>query len=355
MSFFLILFYQNRASILSASFTLLINRLGDALLILTILILGFSQPFLGFVFTLKLESVFLLTVFLLGLMTKRALFPFSPWLPAAMAAPTPISSLVHSSTLVTAGLYLMMRNFVLLSMVDSFLFLLVVVGLFTSLYAGLRSLVETDLKKVVALSTLRHLGFICYSLGLGWCSLAFLHLLAHAFFKSSLFIALGTFIASQFHYQESRYFSSFGVLYPVSSSVILVSEANLLGLPFLRGFYSKDLVLESMSYSFLGYFIVFVSYFNLFFTFIYSFRILISIFGVSRLSAYVLGVKDISLFTSLLTLLSLFSTVLSLFLSFCPPYLLPLLPIPLVLKFLPFATLLIMYFIFLFSLKRDLS
>ena len=150
----------------------------------------------------------LCTLLLLTFFTKSAIFPFSPWLPAAIAAPTPISSLVHSSTLVTAGLYLIIRNYPLVSGSRFSLSALSLLGVFTSLYAGLSSTVEPDLKKVVALSTLSHLGFILLALGLGQLQLAFFHLLIHAFFKSRLFISLGAIIVSRSHYQDSRFFSS---------------------------------------------------------------------------------------------------------------------------------------------------
>lgn len=128
---------------------------------------------------------------LLGLITKRAIFPFSPWLPVAIRAPTPISALVHSSTLVTAGLYLIIRfeSFIFLN--SPLITLFLILSLFTSLYAGICSVFESDLKKLVALSTLSHLGFIGIALGIGCTSLAFFHLLVHALFKSLLFIGVG--------------------------------------------------------------------------------------------------------------------------------------------------------------------
>ncbi len=352
VSFFLILFYQNNISLFSAGLTLIINRLGDALLVLVIIILGFSSPFLGFFYSTPLTYILVLVI-ILGLSTKRALFPFSPWLPAAIAAPTPISSLVHSSTLVTAGLYLIIRNYSLLCVYSEILTLLFAVGLFTSFYAGLNSLFETDTKKVVALSTLSHLGFIALSLGIGWCSLAFLHLLSHAFFKSSLFIALGTYIATHYHYQDSRYFSSFSTLYPLYSSVILLSESNLLGFPFLRGFYSKDLVLESFGYSELGYFLVFIIYLNVIFTFSYSLRILRALVTAPRINSLVLVQNDVTIFSLLVFSLSTFSVLFSLNILTIPLFLSPLFIVSSFVKFIPFILLLLSYFFYLIALKNS--
>ena len=138
------------------------------------------------------DSASLLSLLLcLGLMTKRAIFPFSPWLPVAMRAPTPISALVHSSTLVTSGLYLLIQFEGLLFSQPSLSLLFLVASLFTRLYAGVRSIFESDLKKLVALSTLSHLGFIGMALASGSPNLAFFHLLVHALFKSLLFMGVG--------------------------------------------------------------------------------------------------------------------------------------------------------------------
>ncbi len=124
-------------------------------------------------------------------MTKSAIFPFSPWLPVAIRAPTPISALVHSSTLVTAGLYLMIRLESLIFISYDISLLILTLSVFTSFYAGVSSIYESDLKKLVALSTLSHLGFIGMALAIGSTSLAFFHLLVHALFKSLLFMGVG--------------------------------------------------------------------------------------------------------------------------------------------------------------------
>ena len=164
VSFFLIIYYQSPVSIYSGLITLFMNRLGDGLLLVAVVLLFYTSPSSLFIVGLRLILSFSL---LLGLCTKRALFPFSPWLPAAIAAPTPISSLVHSSTLVTAGLYLMFRFSEYFYLSSSICYFICISRVFTSFYAGLNSLVEIDLKKVVALSTLRHLGFIGLSFSLG--------------------------------------------------------------------------------------------------------------------------------------------------------------------------------------------
>lgn len=338
VSFFLIAYYQSSVSSFSAIFTVLINRLGDCLFVVLITVyctVLFRGSYLFYDYSL---SYALGGIMVSAFMTKRALFPFSPWLPAAMAAPTPISALVHSSTLVTAGLFLIIRNYSFLASSSSILHFLVVVGLFTSFYAGLSSLFEPDLKKVVALSTLRHLGFICLGLGLGWPSLAFFHLLTHALFKSTLFISIGGMISSYYHYQDSRYFSVLFSSNFFSSVIMVVSSCNLFGLPFMGGFYSKDLVLESFSYSGIGYFMSLLIFFNLLFTYGYTFRILTALFSPSYLSRYKMYLNCLPIYVIALSLLSLLSVVFGVaygrILSIVMFYTLP------VLKFAPFILLL---------------
>jgi NADH-ubiquinone oxidoreductase chain 5 len=205
-----------------------------------------------------------------------------------MAAPTPISSLVHSSTLVTAGLYLIMRFscFIYqLELVSFCLYTLFWLGLFTSLYAGLCSLFEPDLKKLVALSTLRHLGFICLAFSIGRVDLAYFHLLSHALFKSLLFIGLGNVLSGRSHIQDSRFLSSGLILMPASSGLIIVSIINLFGLPFVRGFYSKDLVLEFVMFNPVCRNLrILILYLNVLLTFSYTFRVLINLSSQIKIS-----------------------------------------------------------------------
>lgn len=143
---------------------------------------------------------------ILALLTKRALYPFRYWLPEAMAAPTPVSALVHSSTLVVAGLYILFRYYYLLSWL--FLFILSCVGLFTLYYGSYQASVTYDSKKLVAYSTLSQLGFLAFFLGLGLLDLFYYYLLVHAVFKASLFVSVGSFIISGRHNQDMRYLRS---------------------------------------------------------------------------------------------------------------------------------------------------
>ena len=278
ISFFLILFYQSPYRIFSAWFTILINRLGDRFLILSIVLMWFTDS-MGSVFNYynSIGEIKLVVLLILGLITKRALFPFSPWLPIAISAPTPISRLVHSSTLVTAGLYLIIRLEPVYMRFGGFSEVMMWIRVFTRLYAGMRALVESDLKKLVALSTLRHLGFIGISFFRGYTVLAYFHLLAHALFKSLLFMGVGDWISLGHHYQDSRALRSGLKLTPLSSVIITRSLMRLIGLPFMVGFYSKDMVLESLLYSNTSILILIIVYTNVFLTYCYTIRVLVYI------------------------------------------------------------------------------
>ncbi len=174
-----------------------------------------------------------------GALTKSAQIPFSSWLPAAIAAPTPVSSLVHSSTLVTAGVYVLIRfNNIFSSYIARFSFLFVI----TIFFAGLGACLENDIKKVVAMSTLRQLSFIILCISLEKWKLSFMHISFHAFFKSMLFLSTGFMMLSFTGTQDSRFFSG-NLFYRACSIYMLISCMCLSGIPFLLGFYSKDTIL----------------------------------------------------------------------------------------------------------------
>lgn len=174
-----------------------------------------------------------------GVITKRAQIPFSSWLPAAMAAPTPVSSLVHSSTLVTAGIYLIIRyNFLFFKFYFVFS-----ISLLTMILAGLGASMEKDFKKLVAISTLRQLGIISLIICLGFWKLSFFHISFHSFFKSILFLSTGFLISRLEGGQDSRYLSgSFSRGWRFL--FVLIRSVSLIGFPFTLGFFSKDLIMS---------------------------------------------------------------------------------------------------------------
>jgi len=207
---------------------------------------------------------------ILAAITKSAQIPFSAWLPAAIAAPTPVSALVHSSTLVTAGVYLLIRFRALIE----FSGVLFLVSLSTMLISGLSACFEQDAKKIIALSTLSQLGVIVFAVSLGIWEIAFFHLLTHALFKSLLFLCIGLYIHGSDNQQDLRGIGCQLINRPVSSCFFFTSSLSLRGFPFLSGFYSKDLIIEvfeTYEMGILAYMLVLLS---LGFTIIYRIRLI---------------------------------------------------------------------------------
>lgn len=276
VSYCLVIYYQNVKSYNAGILTALSNRIGDvAILIAIAWILNYgSWNFIFYIEIIKEDfCMFIISLLVvLAAITKRAQIPFSSWLPAAIAAPTPVSALVHSSTLVTAGVYLLIRFNILFF--DTFLgqFLLLIAGL-TIFIAGISANFEFDLKKIIALSTLRQLGLIIIILSIGFPKLAFFHLLTHALFKALLFICAGAIIHNIINSQDIRDMGRLVVFMPFTTACLNCANLALCGIPFLAGFYSKDLILEVVLMSYLNYFIFFLYFFSTGLTVCYSFRL----------------------------------------------------------------------------------
>ena len=245
VSYALVIYYQNEKSANAGILTVLSNRVGDVAILMRIgLIRGLgSWNFLVYRSYLTREWTMVKCFIVLAAITKRAQIPFSAWLPAAIAAPTPVSALVHSSTLVTAGVYLIIRFRRALEGTNVQRGLLIISCL-TIFIAGLGANFEYDLKKIIALSTLRQLGVMLRILALGYPNLAFFHLLRHALFKALLFICAGVVIHRVGDYQDIRCIGRLVLFIPLRVSYITIANLALCGFPFLAGFYSKDLILE---------------------------------------------------------------------------------------------------------------
>nr|WMQ53435.1 NADH dehydrogenase subunit 5 [Portunus armatus] len=245
VSYALVIYYSNEKSANAGMLTILSNRVGDVAILLSIGLMSSLGSWNFFFYSYYLdEEWLLLKVFLMiSAMTKSAQIPFSAWLPAAMAAPTPVSALVHSSTLVTAGVYLMIRFSAALegSLVQS---CLLIISCLTMFMAGLGANFEYDLKKIIALSTLSQLGVMLSILSLGYADLAFFHLLSHALFKALLFMCAGVVIHSVGGYQDIRFMGNLVKFMPLTVSYMTISNLALCGFPFMAGFYSKDMILE---------------------------------------------------------------------------------------------------------------
>jgi len=211
---------------------------------------------------------------ILAAITKRAQIPFSAWLPAAIAAPTPVSALVHSSTLVTAGVYLLIRFNELLG-INKVLLLISVTTIFIS---GLGANFEFDLKKIIALSTLSQLGVIIIVLSIGFYELAFFHLISHAIFKSLLFLCAGFFIHSMSDSQDIRLVGKIVFSYPLVRLFFIGCSLSLCGFPFLAGFYSKDMILENYFFLNINMFLFYILLLGTIFTVTYSVRLIYFIY-----------------------------------------------------------------------------
>ena len=273
-SYLLVIFYQSNKSYNAGILTAITNRLGDVGLLIRISIFIYigSWRYLNINFIEINFSNLFIYIIIISSITKRAQIPFSAWLPAAIAAPTPVSALVHSSTLVTAGVYLLIRiNMIIININISNI--LILIGILTIVIAGITAIIEIDIKKIIALSTLRQLGIIIIILGAGSPLLSFFHLISHAFFKAILFICAGLIIHNMKDYQDIR---KIGFRYRnlnYSISIIIIANISLCGLPFLRGFYSKDLIIEIIFIKGKNIFILLLLFFGTILTVIYSCRL----------------------------------------------------------------------------------
>nr|YP_010463403.1 NADH dehydrogenase subunit 5 [Cryptoperla kawasawai]UUK29379.1 NADH dehydrogenase subunit 5 [Cryptoperla kawasawai] len=276
VSYLLVIYYQNVKSYNAGMLTALSNRIGDVALLMAIAwMLNFGSWNYIFYLEASKETTEMLVIgglVMLAAMTKSAQIPFSSWLPAAMAAPTPVSALVHSSTLVTAGVYLLIRFNVLL--VDNGLgSILLLIGGLTMFMSGLGANFEFDLKKIIALSTLSQLGLMMSILAMGFPKLAFFHLLTHALFKALLFMCAGAIIHNMKDSQDIRFMGGLVMHMPLTSSCFNLSNLALCGTPFLAGFYSKDLILEVVSLSYLNLFSFMLYFVSTGLTVCYSLRL----------------------------------------------------------------------------------
>lgn len=268
-SFFLVVYFRSRSSLAGGLLTGLTNRLGDVFLLIIFGLTAYGvSRVLGFSFILLLWVSF----------TKSAQIPFSSWLPAAMLAPTPISALVHSSTLVTAGVYLLYRFGPISHS------LLSAIGIFTTLIAGMAAISECDIKKIIALSTLSHLGLIITSLGLYSRSLTFTHLNIHAAFKALLFLAVGTAIHTDYGSQESRSKLSLTCCSSTVLIVLVIALSSNIGLVYTSGFASKEDILGSVLSTGTGLSVAILFYFGIALTLTYSIRLLTCLIGTNTRS-----------------------------------------------------------------------
>ena len=296
VSYLLIGFWFNKPTAIFANMkAFLVNRVGDFGFILGI---GLIAAFTG---TLNYTEVFgksgelaslqlpgtswmLVTVIciclFIGAMGKSAQFPLHVWLPDSMEGPTPISALIHAATMVTAGIFMVARMSPLFELSDVALNFILVIGAITALFMGFLGIIQNDIKRVVAYSTLSQLGYMTVALGASAYSVAVFHLMTHAFFKALLFLAAGSVIMGVHHNQDIRWMGGLRKYMPITWITSLLGSLALIGTPLFAGFYSKDSIIEAVHFSHLpgagfAYFAVLA---GVFITAFYSFRMYFLVF-----------------------------------------------------------------------------
>ncbi len=293
-SYLLISFWHTRIQAgKSAIKAMLVNRIGDLGLALSIcsVFLTFKTLDYSIVFSLanfasetnfsflsfNADRLSIITFFIFwGALGKSAQIGLHIWLPDAMEGPTPVSALIHAATLVTAGLFLIIRCSVLFEECPIVLSIVTIMGALTAFFAASVGLVQNDLKKVIAYSTCSQLGFMMFACGLSHYSIALFHLANHALFKALLFLSAGCIIHGLLDEQDLRKMGGYIQILPVSYTMVLIGSLALVGFPFLTGFYSKDVVLEVAlaSPSFVGSFAHWLGCIAAFCTSFYSFRLM---------------------------------------------------------------------------------
>ena len=283
-SYLLVSFWFTRIEANKSSISaFLTNRVGDSFLTVGMLAIIWSISSLQYSIIFSLSPYInenIVTIvgicLLIGAMAKSSQVGLHVWLPMAMEGPTPVSALIHAATMVTAGVYLLIRFSPLIEYSSTVLILCLWIGAITTVFSSLVGLFQQDIKKVIAYSTMSQLGMMVIAIGLSSYNVALFHLINHAFYKALLFLGAGAVIHAVADNQDFRKYGGLISYLPLTYTVILIASFSLIAIPFMTGFYSKDLILESSygEFNILGIIVYFIAILGAMFTTLYSFKLL---------------------------------------------------------------------------------
>src|SRR5210317_22654 len=295
VSYLLIGFWHHKESAVEANLkAFLVNRVGDlgfllgiALVLMYFNTLDYVQVFnnlnnivgITIVDDWSLGTAICILLFI-GAMGKSAQVPLHVWLPGSMEGPTPISALIHAATMVTAGIFMVSRMSPLFELSETALSFITIIGATTAILMGIMGVIQNDIKRVIAFSTLSQLGYMTVALGVSAYSVAIFHLMTHAFFKALLFLAAGSVIIGMHHDQDIRHMRNIKKYMPITWVTFLLGSLALIGTPFFSGFYSKEIIIETTKYSqiFGSDYAYWMLVFGVFFTALYSTRLYLMVF-----------------------------------------------------------------------------
>ena len=302
VSYLLIGFWFERPTAIYANLkAFLVNRVGDFGFILGIALILYWTGSLDYATVFKSTGIIaahtmqlfgqpvsavtaICILLFIGAMGKSAQVPLHVWLPDSMEGPTPISALIHAATMVTAGIFMVSRTSPLFELSDTALSFVMIIGAITALFMGLLGIIQNDIKRVIAYSTLSQLGYMTVALGASAYSVAMFHLMTHAFFKALLFLGAGSVIIGMHHDQNIQHMGNLKKYMPITWITFLIGSLALIGTPLFSGFYSKDSLIEAVKLSHIAgsHFAYFSVLVGVFVTAFYSFRLYFLVFQVKR-------------------------------------------------------------------------